>query len=162
MKFVLVFLSLPAAVSFLLNTNNFVAKKDTNAGICSFGRWQMCLSGTTSKTLPTNPLVGTGNILLLDHLNINHEAGRHDLLKSFYFEILGCSIDPRKEENLIRGKKTLWANVGINQFHLPEETEPQVFSYQCYSCSPNTKLIRDPGTGRKNRAVIRTRRTLSA
>ena len=68
-----------------------------------------------------------GNILVLDHLNINHAAGRHDLLKSFYFDLLGCSVDPRKEENILKGKKTIWANAGINQFHLPEDTVAQVF-----------------------------------
>mmetsp|Transcript_32734 Transcript_32734/g.75332 ORF Transcript_32734/g.75332 Transcript_32734/m.75332 type:complete len:219 (-) Transcript_32734:764-1420(-) len=60
------------------------------------------------------------NILILDHLNLNHEKGRHDLVKAFYFELLGCEPDPRKEENLASGKKTLWANIGCNQFHLPE------------------------------------------
>ena len=40
-----------------------------------------------------------GNILLLDHLNINHEKGRHDLLKAFYFDVLKCAVDPRKVEN---------------------------------------------------------------
>lgn len=29
-------------------------------------------------------------------------------------------MDPRKEENLKQGSKTVWANVGSNQFHLPE------------------------------------------
>ena len=35
-----------------------------------------------------------------DHLNINNEKGRHDLLKQFYFETLGFAIDPRKEESV--------------------------------------------------------------
>lgn len=60
------------------------------------------------------------NILILDHLNINHQKGRHDLLKAFYFDFLGCAIDPRKAENIASGKKTLWANIGAHQFHLPE------------------------------------------
>jgi len=53
-------------------------------------------------------------------LNINHEKGRHDLLKSFYFDFLQCGIDPRKAENYEKGSKTLWANIGAQQFHLPE------------------------------------------
>ena len=61
-----------------------------------------------------------GNVLILDHLNINHEKGRHDWLKAFYFDFLQCVPDPRKAENLITGKKTLWANIGAHQFHLPE------------------------------------------
>ena len=44
-------------------------------------------------------------VLLLDHLNINHEKGRHDALKAFYFDFLGCAIDPRKYENYLEGKK---------------------------------------------------------
>lgn len=51
-----------------------------------------------------------GGITLLDHLNMNHEMGRHDLLKQFYFETLGLAIDPRKEENLSKGKGGVWAN----------------------------------------------------
>ena len=61
-----------------------------------------------------------GNVLILDHLNINHEKGRHDWLKAFYFDFLQCVPDPRKAENLAKGKKTLWANIGAHQFHLPE------------------------------------------
>jgi len=68
-----------------------------------------------------------GNVLLLDHLNINHEKSRHDLVKAFYFDILGLSVDPRKAENVAKGRKTLWANAGITQFHLPEATTAQVF-----------------------------------
>lgn len=69
-----------------------------------------------------------GNVLILDHLNINHEKGCHDLVKAFYFDFLKCAVDPRKAENLELGKKTLWANIGSNQFHLPEgKPEAQVF-----------------------------------
>ena len=69
----------------------------------------------------------TSNILVLDHLNINHEKGRHDLLKAFYYDVLNLVPDPRKAENLETGSGTLWANCGINQFHLPQEQEAQVF-----------------------------------
>lgn len=70
---------------------------------------------------------GLGNVLILDHFNINHEKGRHDLLKAFYFDLLGLAIDPRKVDNLEKGKKTLWANAGAHQFHLPEAESAQVF-----------------------------------
>ncbi|KAL7533073.1 hypothetical protein ACHAXR_005028 [Thalassiosira sp. AJA248-18] len=67
-------------------------------------------------------------VLLLDHLNINHEKGRQDALKSFYFDFLGCAIDPRKYENYVAGKKTVWANIGMHQFHLPEgKPDAQLF-----------------------------------
>ena len=59
-------------------------------------------------------------IKIVDHVNMNHEKGRHDLLKAFYFDLLGFAVDPRKIENLDKGKKTLWANAGIAQLHLPE------------------------------------------
>lgn len=61
-----------------------------------------------------------GNVLILDHLNINHEKGRHDWLKAFYFDLLRCAVDPRKQDNLAVGRKTVWANAGTFQFHLPE------------------------------------------
>ena len=60
------------------------------------------------------------NILILDHFNINHQKGRHDWLKAFYVDFLQCTLDPRKMENVKSGKKTIWANIGANQFHLPE------------------------------------------
>lgn len=69
---------------------------------------------------PTKSQSPFNNILILDHLNINHQKGRHDLLKAFYFDFLKCGVDPRKAENLEKGKKTLWANIGAQQFHLPE------------------------------------------
>ncbi|KAL7465102.1 hypothetical protein ACHAXS_005427 [Conticribra weissflogii] len=62
----------------------------------------------------------TCQILLLDHFNINHQKGQHSLLKAFYFDFLKCAIDPRKYENYSSGKKTVWANIGMHQFHLPE------------------------------------------
>jgi hypothetical protein len=62
----------------------------------------------------------TNNVLILDHLNINHEEGRHDWLTAFYVDFLRCALDPRKIENYQKQKKTIWANIGANQFHLPE------------------------------------------
>jgi len=67
------------------------------------------------------------NVLMLDHLNLNHEKGRHDLVKAFYFDILGCAVDPRKAENLALGRKGVWANAGMHQFHLSEGETAQVF-----------------------------------
>mmetsp|Transcript_15786 Transcript_15786/g.19250 ORF Transcript_15786/g.19250 Transcript_15786/m.19250 type:complete len:357 (-) Transcript_15786:16-1086(-) len=75
---------------------------------------------TVSKCIAFTPAQSYSNILILDHLNINHEKGRHDLVKAFYFDFLQCGIDPRKADNLIQGKKTLWANIGAQQLHLPE------------------------------------------
>jgi len=69
---------------------------------------------------PSSPIQPVGNILILDHLNFNHEKGRHDWLKSFYFDFLKCAVDPRKAKNLEASRGTIWANIGANQFHLPE------------------------------------------
>ena len=60
-------------------------------------------------TAESNNVVSNTNqecgVILLDHLNINHEKGRQDALKAFYFDFLGCAIDPRKYENYVAGKK---------------------------------------------------------
>ena len=64
--------------------------------------------------------LGASELVLVDHVNLNHEKGRHDLLHSFYFDLMGLAIDPRKLENVEAGKKTVWANAGIHQLHLPE------------------------------------------
>ncbi|KAJ1458609.1 hypothetical protein M885DRAFT_480311 [Pelagophyceae sp. CCMP2097] len=71
-----------------------------------------------------------GNVLILDHVNLNHPKGGHDALKRFYFETLGLACDPRKEDNLAKGRKTLWANAGATQLHLPEANEAQVLDGQ--------------------------------
>ena len=48
---------------------------------------------------------GCCTVLLMDHLNINHEKGRHDALNAFYFDFLGCGIDERKYDNYLAGGK---------------------------------------------------------
>jgi hypothetical protein len=73
-------------------------------------------AGVTIDTANNN-----NNVLILDHINMNHGKGRHDWLEAFYgATFLGCAWDPRKAQNLERGSKTLWANLGAHQFHLPE------------------------------------------
>eukprot|EP00967_Tisochrysis_lutea_P140052 scaffold255313_cov28-Tisochrysis_lutea.AAC.1 len=87
-----------------------------------------CGSFAAARAQMTAAAVETsGGVLLVDHLNINHEAGRHDLLCAFYFDLLGCAVDPRKAENLEMGCNSVWANVGIHQFHLSEGETAQVF-----------------------------------
>ena len=66
-------------------------------------------------------------VLLLDHLNLNHQQGRHDLLKAFYFDTLNCAQDPRKLPNLDAGRGSVWANAGLHQFHLGEAEKAQTF-----------------------------------
>mmetsp|Transcript_16914 Transcript_16914/g.21969 ORF Transcript_16914/g.21969 Transcript_16914/m.21969 type:complete len:356 (-) Transcript_16914:333-1400(-) len=82
------------------------------------------------------------NILLLEHVNINHEAGRHDLVKAFYFDILGCAVDARRAQNLELGRKTLWANIGINQFHLPEAEVAQVIPGKVVLTYPDLQSVK--------------------
>ena len=64
-------------------------------------RWAPRLSSTSTgaaaSTTPTsNPTAyeytHANNILVLDHLNINHERGRHDLVLAFYIDALGCAV----------------------------------------------------------------------
>ena len=82
------------------------------------------------------------HVLLLDHININHEKGRHDVLKAFYFDFLGCAIDPRKYDNYLSGSKTVWANIGMHQFHLPEgEPKAQVFQGMITILHSNLDLL---------------------
>ncbi|GAX15723.1 hypothetical protein FisN_3Hh197 [Fistulifera solaris] len=95
----------------------------------------------SSKYLPRTQQP-VGNILILDHLNINHEKGRHDWLKAFYFDFLNCAVDPRKQENIIQGRKTLWANIGANQFHLPEgKPDAQVLNGVITLSYPNLSAV---------------------
>ena len=74
-------------------------------------------------------------VLLLDHININHEKGRHDTLKAFYFDFLGCAIDPRKHENYLAGTKTVWANIGASNSFVP---------LSCCTRNPTHRRLRRP------------------
>jgi catechol 2,3-dioxygenase-like lactoylglutathione lyase family enzyme len=47
-------------------------------------------------------------------------AARADLVRAFYFDVLGLVPDTRKAANLDAGSGTVWANAGIHQFHLSE------------------------------------------
>ena len=86
--------------------------------------------------------VASDNVLVMDHININHAKGRHDLLRAFYFDVLGLAVDPRKAENLDKGKKTLWANAGIAQFHLPEGSpSAQARSIPMRLCASNSRFF---------------------
>ena len=68
------------------------------------------------------PAVATSssNLLIMDHYNYNHRKGGHEVLKAFFFDLLGLKPDPRKAENLDAGKGTVWANCAAHQFHLAE------------------------------------------
>ncbi|CAB9510085.1 expressed unknown protein [Seminavis robusta] len=97
-----------------------------------------------SSTTTTSTEQPVGDILILDHLNINHEEGRHDWLNAFYFDFLGLAVDPRKEENYKSGQKTVWANAGAQQFHLPEGTpNAQVLSGQVVLVYPDLTVLQD-------------------
>ena len=56
------------------------------------------LAVTHALVAPPSQRRGTAQraIKIVDHVNMNHEKGRHDLLKAFYFDLLGFSVDPRK------------------------------------------------------------------
>jgi hypothetical protein len=64
-------------------------------------------------------IIDCSTLTLLEHVNLN-VLDQEDILP-FYWTILGCGMDPRKAANLAPGaaKKTLWANCGASQFHLP-------------------------------------------
>jgi len=40
--------------------------------------------------------------------------------------VLGCGLDPRRAQNVVKGSGTVWANCGASQFHLPYGQEAQV------------------------------------
>lgn len=101
---------------------------------------QPSTQSSTPSTTSTN-----NNVLILDHINMNHGKGRHDWLKAFYGDFLGCAWDPRKAKNLDSGSKTLWVNLGAHQFHLPEGSpDAQVLDgiITLLHPSPNTLLKR--------------------
>jgi hypothetical protein len=102
------------------------------------------LSPTTSAESEEQGHHAYGNVLLLDHVNLNHEQGRHDWLTSFYVDFLGCALDPRKAENVAMGRKTVWVNIGAHQFHLPEGSpQAQVLSGVLTLVYPDSSVLCD-------------------
>jgi len=83
------------------------------------------------------------NILLLEHINLNHVKGRHDLVKAFYFDALGFAIDNRRVQNLEKGSGTLWANIGISQFHLPQDEVAQVIPGKIVLTYPDLSVVKE-------------------
>ena len=82
---------------------------------------------SSMNSTPPGHTMQHGNILLLDHLNINHRQHDHPTLLSFYQDTLGCVLDSRKSASLTAKKGTVWANAGATQFHLSEgQPDPQV------------------------------------
>lgn len=71
-----------------------------------------------------DPIQDQSTLTLLEHINLN--VPNHDYILPFYVELLGCGLDPRKAENLLAGSKTVWANCGASQFHLPYGATAQV------------------------------------
>ena len=83
------------------------------------------MSSSLSSSSSSSP---PGQLLLLDHLNINHKSCDHSSIISFYRDTLGMVLDDRKPNpGLPPGRGTLWANGGATQFHLSEgKPDPQV------------------------------------
>lgn len=74
-----------------------------------------------------NDILDTSTLTLLEHINLNVPSQEYIL--PFFYQILGLGMDPRKAANLhheTTGKKTLWANCGASQFHLPYGDVAQV------------------------------------
>jgi hypothetical protein len=79
-----------------------------------------------SSMSPATSAADCSTLTLLEHVNLN-VPNPAETMQSFYWGILGCGMDPRKAFNMApeiiaapAGKsKTLWANCGASQFHLP-------------------------------------------
>ncbi len=76
-------------------------------------------STTTSQDATSIAIIDCSTLTLLEHINLNTPT--QESVLEFYFTVLGCGMDPRKASNLLPSskKKTIWANGGASQFHLP-------------------------------------------
>lgn len=70
----------------------------------------------------------TSQISFLEHVNLTIPSGEKNfaLARAFYFDVLGCAEDPRPKELMGRSDGLVWANLGIQQFHLPVDKKAQV------------------------------------
>eukprot|EP00730_Choanoeca_flexa_P012226 TRINITY_DN3701_c0_g1_i1.p1 TRINITY_DN3701_c0_g1~~TRINITY_DN3701_c0_g1_i1.p1 ORF type:complete len:315 (+),score=97.56 TRINITY_DN3701_c0_g1_i1:12-956(+) len=60
---------------------------------------------------------------LLEHVNINIPS--HPFANAFYGKVLGCAIDPYRDEEHAKGSGVLWYNAGATQVHLPPDNVAQ-------------------------------------
>jgi hypothetical protein len=86
------------------------------------------VSSSHSSSSSTKKIVDTSTLTLLEHVNLNVPSQEH--VVPFYMDLLGCGLDPRKAMNLLpdAAKKTIWANCGASQFHLPHGETAQRIS----------------------------------
>jgi hypothetical protein len=79
----------------------------------------MAMSDETTNDASTRTIEDKSTLTLLEHINLNVLS--QESILPFYFDILGCGLDPSTAENLKEGAevKTIWANCGASQFHLP-------------------------------------------
>lgn len=70
--------------------------------------------------------IDRSTLTLLEHINLNVPTPKHAV--GWYVQVLGCGLDPRRAANLLPGatKRTVWANCGASQFHLPYGPVAQV------------------------------------
>ncbi|GKY98060.1 hypothetical protein MPSEU_000764000 [Mayamaea pseudoterrestris] len=84
-------------------------------------------TSTTPATTEERKIVAKSSLLLLEHVNINIPSHEHI---DFYLNLLNLGLDPRKAGNVMNNNetssKTLWANAGVSQFHLPYGETAQV------------------------------------
>jgi hypothetical protein len=80
---------------------------------------RMSAEDSSPSTNNYNNIVDRSTLTLLEHINL--KVPSQEYILSFYFELLGCGLDPRKAANLEPGapKTTIWASCGASQFHLP-------------------------------------------
>lgn len=62
---------------------------------------------------------GISNVLLLEHINLNLAPAAFPSARRLFVDVFGLREDTRPAEVLQRASSLLWANAGLQQFHLP-------------------------------------------
>lgn len=112
---------LPLALFFLAfpsMTQSFVVATSQPSSPFSLGAATQNQNKDSSSSSP-DKILDRSTLTLLEHVNLN--VPNHDHILPLYFGLFGCGMDPRKAANLAPDdkKRTLWANCGASQFHLP-------------------------------------------
>ena len=97
-----------------------------------------CLVDLPMLETPGTPFVS------LEHVNLNMGIHHFDLFADFYLKVLGLASDTRAPAVLSRTNDArsklgtelshglIWANIGLQQFHLPFENPPQMIRGTIY------------------------------
>lgn len=102
------------------------------------------LESAHQRALAFNPVLANAPFMMLEHVNLN--IADRELGQQFYIAALGAGEDTRTDEVLKRvpgATGLLWANLGLQQFHLPVDEEAQLLRGEIHIDYPSMESLQE-------------------